>query len=61
MSPRTGRPKADNPKDIQLKIRADRKTIEDLDFCCKNTKLTRSDVIRLGIQKVKQEVESKKV
>ena len=59
MSPRTGRPKADNPKDIQLKIRADRQTIEDLEFCCEKTKLTRSDVIRLGIKKVKQEVESK--
>lgn len=58
MSPRTGRPKADNPKDIQLKIRADRQTIEDLEFCCEKTKLTRSDVIRLGIKKVKQEVES---
>ena len=59
MSPRTGRPKADNPKDIQLKIRAGRQTIEDLEFCCEKTKLTRSDVIRLGIKKVKQEVESK--
>ncbi len=57
MSPRTGRPKSDNPKDIQLKIRADRKTIEDLDFCCEKTGKTRSDIIRLGIQKVKTEVE----
>ena len=60
MSPRTGRPKAENPKDIQLKIRADKKTLEDLDFCCDKTSLNRSDVIRLGIQKVKQEVETKK-
>ena len=60
MSPRTGRPKAENPKDIQLKIRADKKTLEDLDFCCEKTLLNRSDVIRLGIQKVKQEVETKK-
>lgn len=60
MSPRTGRPKAENPKDIQLKIRADKQTIEDLDFCCEQKKMTRSDVIRLGIQKVKQEVETKK-
>ncbi len=59
MSPRTGRPKIDNPKNIQLKIRADKQTIDDLDFCCEKTDLTRSDVIRLGIQKVKQEVENK--
>lgn len=59
MSPRTGRPKAENPKDIQLKIRADKQTIEDLDFCCEKTNKTRSDVVRLGIQKVKAEVEKK--
>lgn len=55
-----GRPKSENPKDIQLKIRADRQTIEDLDYCCKQTNLSKSDVIRLGIKKVKQEVEQKK-
>lgn len=56
MSPRTGRPKADNPKDIQLKIRADKELIEDLEFCCKKLNKTKSDIIRLGIQKVKAEV-----
>lgn len=59
MSPRTGRPKTDNPKDIQLKIRADKQTISDLDFCCKKLDKTRSDVIRLGIQKVKEKAEKK--
>ena len=57
MSPRTGRPKTENPKDIQLKIRADKQTIEDLDFCCEKLDKTRSDIIRHGIQKVKSEVE----
>ena len=60
MSPRTGRPRSDNPKDIQLKIRADKQTIDDLDYCCREKDMTRSDVIRLGIQKVKQEIEEKK-
>lgn len=59
MSPRTGRPKAENPKDIQLKIRADKQTVEDLEYCCEKTKLNKSEVIRLGIQKVKQEVDKK--
>lgn len=59
MSPRTGRPKSENPKDIQLKIRADKQTIEDLEYCCQKTSLTKSDVIRLGIQKVKEEVDKK--
>ena len=57
MSPRTGRPMAENPKDLQLKISADKETIEDLDFCCEKLDKTRSDIIRLGIQKVKSEVE----
>ena len=47
----------DSPKDIQLKIRADKQTIEDLDFCCEKLDKTRSDIIRLGIQKVRSEVE----
>lgn len=59
MSPRTGRPKTDNPKDIQLKIRADEQTMQDLDFCCEKLNKTRSDIIRLGIQKVKAEAENK--
>lgn len=57
MSPRTGRPKVEHPKDIQLKIRADQKTLADLEFCCEKLHKTKSDVIRLGIQKVKTEVE----
>ncbi len=59
MSPSTGRPKSDNPKNIQLKIRADKQLMDDLDFCCEKTNKTRSDVIRLGIQMVKDEVEKK--
>lgn len=57
MQPRTGRPKAENPKDIQLKIRADKQLISDLDFCCEKLNKNRSDIIRLGIQKVKAEAE----
>ena len=57
MSPRTGRPKAENPKNIQVKFLADRKTVEDLDFCCVKLSITKSDIIRMGIQKVKAEAE----
>lgn len=57
MSPRTGRPKAENPKNIQVKFLADRETIADLDFCCEKLSKTKSDIIRMGIQKVKAEVE----
>lgn len=48
----------DTPKNIQLKIRADKQTVKDLEYCCEKTNLTKSDVIRLGIKKVKQEVDT---
>ena len=49
-----------NPKilRIPIKIRADKQTIEDLEYCCEKTQLNRSDVIRRGIQKVKEEVDN---
>ena len=56
VSPRTGRPHAENPKNIQVKFLADKATVEDLDFCCEQLKATKSDVIRMGIQKVKAEL-----
>lgn len=59
MPPRTGRPKVESPKDIQLKIRADQQTMKDLDFCCEKLGKTKSDIIRLGIQRVKTELEKK--
>ena len=58
--PRTGRPKAEKPKNIQLKIRADKQTIEDLELCSEKTGLTKSDVIRLGIKMVKESAEKQK-
>lgn len=57
MSPRTGRPKAENPKDTQIKFLADKETVADLAFCCEKLQKTKSDIIRMGIQKVKAEVE----
>ena len=47
----------DTPKNIQLKIRADDQTMQDLEFCCEKLNKTKSDIIRLGIQKVKAEVQ----
>jgi hypothetical protein len=50
----------DNPKNTQIKLKADKKTVDDLDFCCKQLNLTKSDVLRLGIEKVKQSILEKK-
>ena len=57
MSPRTGRPKAENPKNIQVKFLADKETVAELNFCCEKLNKTKSDIIRIGIQKVKAEAE----
>ena len=59
MSPRTGRPPSQNPKNIQVKLLADKATVEDLEYCCKKLDMTKSDVIRLGIQKVKELADKK--
>jgi len=53
MSPRTGRP-TDSKKDIKLQIRVDEKTLDDLDACAKKENSNRSDIVRKGIQLVKE-------
>lgn len=49
MSPRTGRPKAENPKNNDVKVRLDAKTINELDMYCKENEVTRAEAIRKGI------------
>ena len=49
MSPRTGRPKADNPKDIRFSIRLDIETEEKLKCYCKEHNITKGEAIRRGI------------
>ena len=55
MSPRTGRPTAD-PKRHETRIRMSDEDIRKLEVCCIKTGLTRSEVIRRGIQRVYEEV-----
>lgn len=49
MSPRTGRPKVDNPKDIDVKVRIDKVTNEQLLKYCKENNISRAEAIRQGI------------
>ncbi len=49
MSPRTGRPKADNPKGINLTIRLDSETERLLRQHCEENKITKGEAIRRGI------------
>ena len=49
MSPRTGRPKVDEPKDIRFSIRIDEETNKKLDNYCEENNITKAEAIRTGI------------
>ena len=52
MSPRMGRPKSDNPKNIDIKVRIDEETNERLKRYAGKKNLTRTEVIRQGINRI---------
>lgn len=49
MSPRTGRPKAENPKDIDVKVRFDKELHDKLVQYCSEHGITRTEAIRNGV------------
>lgn len=49
MSPRTGRPKAEKPKDIRYSIRLDAETEQRLAEYCVKFGITKGEAIRRGI------------
>lgn len=51
MSPRTGRP-TNNPKKHETRIRMSDEDVNILEYCCKITGKSKSDVIRDGIREV---------
>lgn len=57
MSPKTGRPKAENPLTVEVKARIDKETNEKLIKYCSNKKKTRTEVVREGIKRVIEEKE----
>lgn len=56
MSPRTGRPKSDNPKRKQLGVRLDKEELEKLDSVAEYYNETRTESIRRGIEKLYSEI-----
>lgn len=56
MSPRTGRPKSDNPKATQLSVRLDDEILEKLDKVANKNSETRVQTIRRGIEKLYSEL-----
>lgn len=49
VSPRTGRPKADKPKDVRYSIRLDAETEKRLKEYCEGHNITKGEAIRRGI------------
>lgn len=47
--PRTGRLPKDNPKNMRIQVRLDKEYITRLDECAKRENITKSEVIRKGI------------
>lgn len=56
MSPRTGRPKSDNPKSNSLHVRLDKETKEILETYCEQEKVAKTEGIRRGIHRLKSEI-----
>lgn len=55
LASKLGRP-TDDPKILSTRIRLSSKDLERLEFCVERTGLKKSDIIRLGIQKVYDEL-----
>ena len=60
MSPRTGRPKSENPKTTQLAVRLDDETLKQLDEVAEKNSETRVETIRRGIKVLHSDLEKKK-
>lgn len=59
MTPIKGRPPSKNPKRNNTRIRLADSEVEKLEFCSKLTGMTKTDVIRKGIDMVYDEVTKK--
>ncbi len=59
MSPRTGRPKAENPKSVKMNIRISEQTARDLQECAEILNIPRVAVIEKGIRLVKAGLDTK--
>lgn len=52
MAGKRGRPPLESPKDYMLRVRFNREELEILDECCKALELSRSEVVRKGIEEL---------
>lgn len=60
MSPSTGRPKSNNPRDMQYRLRLTLDEVEKLEYCCKVFGLTKADVLRRGLNDMFEKAQKEK-
>lgn len=60
MSPSTGRPKSDNPRDMQYRLRLTSDEVKRLEYCCKVLGLTKAEVLRQGLEAMYEKAQTKK-
>ncbi|MDE6103451.1 MAG: hypothetical protein K2F60_02875 [Oscillospiraceae bacterium] len=56
MSPRTGRPKIENPKSERITVRLDNESSETLKAYCKQENVEKAEAVRRGIGKLKSDI-----
>lgn len=56
MNPRIGRPKLDNPKTESIHLRLSVEDREIIDFYCKQENVPKTEAIRRGIRKLKDDI-----
>lgn len=52
-----GQKLTENPKNVSLNLRLTKSEAEDLQFCADKLGTTRTNVINMGVRKVKKEIE----
>lgn len=56
MSPRTGRPRKEVTKSVNLGLRLTQETANKLQYCADNLKISRTEVIEKGIDLVERSI-----
>jgi len=59
MSPRTGRPPKENPRNVNLNIRITKDEAEMIRDCANKLEITRTDVIIKGVKMVRDDLNKK--
>ncbi len=59
MSPRTGRPPSENPKNLRINLRISQKTADLLEECAEKMHTSRVQVVERGLELVKAELDKK--